>query len=105
MGIVSGIPIWVAGDNSASTTSTTTTSTTKPCSLEELYGECSEETKHLRNFRDEVLSKAPVGQEIIRLYYQWSPTIVNAMAEDKEFKEEVKEIVDGILPLIRGEVE
>ena len=105
MGIVSGIPIWVAGDNSASTTSTTTTSTTQPCSLEKLYGECSEETKHLRNFRDEVLSKAPVGQEIIRLYYQWSPTIVNAMAEDKEFKEEVKEIVDGILPLIRGEAE
>jgi len=103
MGIVSGIPIWVAGDNSTSTTSTTTTSTTQPCSLEELYGECSEETKHLRNFRDEVLSKTPEGQELIRLYYQWSTAIVKAMEEDEGFKKEVKKLVDGLLPLIMEE--
>jgi len=36
---------------------------------------------------------------------QWSPAIVKAMEEDEEFKSQVKEIIDGILPLIRGEVE
>ena len=30
----------------------------------------------LRKFRDEILSQTPVGQEIIELYYQWSPAII-----------------------------
>ena len=42
---------------------------------------------------------------IIRLYYQWSPAIVKAMEEDEGFKEEVKELLDGVLELIGGEVE
>jgi len=61
----------------------------------------SEETELLRNFRDNVLSKTPTGQEIIRLYYEWSPAIVGAMEEDEEFKEEIEEMIDGVLMLIR----
>lgn len=48
-----------------------------------------------------MLSKTPVGQEIIRLYYAWGSTIIKAMEEDEEFKEDVKEMVDGVLELIR----
>ena len=59
----------------------------------------------LRRFRDKVLSKTPQGQEIIRLYYDWSPVIVKAMEENEEFREEVKNMIDGILPLIRGDIE
>ena len=59
----------------------------------------------LRKFRDEVLRETPVGQEIIRLYYEWSPVVVKAMEEDEEFKKEVKEMIDGVLELIRGRVE
>ena len=33
------------------------------------------------------------------------PVILKAMQEDEEFKEEIKEMVDEILPLIRGEIE
>jgi hypothetical protein len=66
-------------------------------------GEHSEEVKLLRYFRDNVLSQTPEGQEIIRLYYQWSPVIVKAMEEDEEFKEDVKELIDGVLELI-GEI-
>ena len=51
--------------------------------------------------RDEILSQTPVGQEIIELYYHCSPTIVKVMEEDEEFKEEVKEMIDGVLGLIR----
>ena len=47
----------------------------------------------LRGFRDEVLSKTPAGQAIIRLYYEWSPAIVTAMEEDEEFKELAKEMI------------
>jgi len=37
-----------------------------------------------------VLSTTTEGQEIIKLYYEWSPAIVTVMEEDEEFKEEVK---------------
>ena len=70
------------------------------CITKEIYGEHSEETELLRHFRDNVLSKIPEGQELIELYYQWSPVIVKAMEEDEEFKEQVKEMIDGILLLI-----
>jgi ABC-type amino acid transport substrate-binding protein len=95
MQIVSGIPIWVAGDSSDAPPP-------QPCVSEEIYGDYSDETELLRKFRDEVLSKTPAGQEIINLYYQWSPTIVKAMMGDKRFKTKVKAILDGILPMIEG---
>jgi hypothetical protein len=85
---------------------TTTTSVKKsPCTSETIYDEHSDKTELLRYLRDNVLNKTPEGQEIIRLYYQWSPAIVKAMEEDEEFRGEVKEMIDGILPLIKGEVE
>ena len=52
--------------------------------------------------RDDVLSKTPVGQEMISLYYQLSPAMVRAMEEDERFKEEAKEMIDGVLELIGG---
>ena len=75
------------------------------CLALQIYGEGSEETELLRNFRDNVLSKTPTGQEIIRLYYEWSPAIVEAMEEDEEFKEEIEEMIDGVLLLIEEEAE
>lgn len=99
-----------AGPSTTTTTngeSTTTTSCLEGdlCCIELTYGEDSEETKILRHIRDNVLRHTPEGQEIIRLYYQWSPAIVKAMEEDYELKEEVKELIDGILPLISSQVE
>ena len=31
--------------------------------------------------------------------------MVKAMEEDEEFKEDIREMIDGIFPLIRGEIE
>jgi len=75
------------------------------CFLLQIYGENSEEAKLLRYFRDNVLNTTPEGKELIKLYYEWSPLIDELIKEDEEFKEEVKEMVDGILQVIRGEVE
>jgi hypothetical protein len=75
------------------------------CPTEQIYGQDSEEVETLRHFRDNVLSKTPTGQEIIRLYYEWSPAIVEAMEEDEEFKEEIEEMIDGVLMLIAEEAE
>jgi hypothetical protein len=75
------------------------------CPIAQILGESSEETALLRNFRDDVLSQTPVGQEIIRLYYELSPVIVKAMENNETFKEEVKEMIDGVLELIAEEAE
>lgn len=72
---------------------TTTTTVSTACPSEVLYGEDSEEVELLRCFRDNVLSKTQEGQEIIRLYYEWSPVIVKTLKEDKGFREGVKEII------------
>jgi len=92
---------------SSSTTTTTvnaeSTTTTNVCPLEQIYGEYSEETELLRETRDTILSESPEGQEIIRLYYQWSPVIVKVMEEDEEFKGAISEMIDGVFGLIAEE--
>jgi hypothetical protein len=70
------------------------------CPIKNIYGEQSAETDLLRDYRDNVLNKTPEGQELIRLYYLWSPVIVQAMEADEEFKREIKELIDDILPMI-----
>ena len=81
---------------------TTTTVDGQNCPTEVIYGEYSKETELLRYLRDNILSQAPEGQEIIRLYYEWSPAIVKAMEGDEAFKDQVKDMIDGILILIRA---
>jgi putative hemolysin len=79
------------------------TTTTGICPSDEIYGEYSEHTKLLKYIRDNVLKQTPEGREIIRLYYEWSPAIVQAMEEDEAFKQEVKEMIDGVLTLVAEE--
>ena len=71
------------------------------CPMVFALGADSKDLNTFRKFRDEVLSKTQAGQEIIKLYYQWSPAIVKAMEQDEAFKKEVKEMIEDILPLIR----
>ncbi len=80
--------------------STTTTTGGGRCPSESIYGEHSEEAETLRCVRDNILSHTPEGEEIIKLYYQWSPVVVKAMEEDEEFKEDVKGVVDEILGMV-----
>jgi len=80
-----------------SSTSTTTSVSNNLCPFQLLYGEDAEEIEVLRVFRDEVLSASPEGQELIDIYYQWGPVVVEAMEEDEEFNELVKEVSDAIL--------
>jgi len=79
--------------------------TTTSCPAELLYGENSEEVELLRYLRDTIISTTPEGQELIKLYYQWSPAIVKALQDDEKLKEEGKTLTDGILLLMRGEKE
>jgi len=70
------------------------------CPAEKIYGEHSNETELLRYFRDTILARTVEGRELIKLYYLWSPVIVKALEEDVESKQEIKGMVDSILPMI-----
>ena len=71
------------------------------CPSERLYGSYSFEVNLLRKFRDDVLSTTPEGRQLITLYYQLSPLVVKTMGEDKNFEDEVKTIIDDLLPMIK----
>ena len=85
------------GTTSSTTIPTTTTSSTTICFLHWLLGEDAEAIDSLRNVRDTYLSNSPEGREIIRLYYQWSPFLVQAAGADEELKKEIKTAIDGFL--------
>jgi hypothetical protein len=70
------------------------------CPSERLYGSYSFEVNLLKKFRDDVLSTTPKGRQLITLYYQLSPLVVKTMAEDKSFEDELKKIIDDLLPMI-----
>ena len=89
-------------DGESTTTTTAQATTSEPdstCPSTEIYGEGSLEVTLLRGVRDNVLSQTPEGREIIKLYYQWSPVITMALRNDKAFKAEMKELLDGMLSL------
>ena len=93
------------------TTSTTTISTTTttirsgPCAAEAIYGENSEETELLRKYRDNVLSKTTEGQEIIKIYFKFSPKATMLLEQRPLLKNRARTFFDGILPGIRKRVE
>ncbi|MCK5193585.1 MAG: hypothetical protein KAQ71_07230, partial [Desulfobulbaceae bacterium] len=74
-----------------------------PCAAKEIYGEHSKEVELMRYVRDNILKSTAEGQELIKLYYDWSPALVKEMKENKEFKEQVKGMINGVLTLIGGE--
>ena len=81
-------------------TTTTTSSPANPCPSEAIYGENSYELSLLYSFRDNVLSKTNEGQEIIKMYYRWSPMLVQVMEADEQFKQEIKDLIDEALPMV-----
>jgi len=82
--------------------STTSTISDDDCPLDIIFGANAEKTKLLRQFRDKVLSKTTEGQELIKLYYKWSPAIVKVMEEDKNFKNLLQENIEAVLPMLRS---
>jgi len=75
------------------------------CPITKIYGTDSREADILRALRDNFLKEELVGRELIHIYYANSPMFVKMLEEDVEFKEEVKELIDGVLELIEEEME
>jgi hypothetical protein len=77
---------------------------TSSCPVVQLYGEGSEQVQLLRNFRDTVLSETLEGQQLIKLYYEWSPVLARVLDKDDGLRAEMREMVDGIVPVLEGAV-
>ena len=75
------------------------------CPIVAIYGDDSEEVKLLRYFRDNVLNRTIQGQELIELYYEWNSLIIRFIPADEGLKKDLKEMIDGFLPLVRKAVE
>lgn len=75
------------------------------CPLVQIYGEGSQQVQLLRNFRDSVLRKTPEGQQLIKLYYAWSPVLLKAINEDAGIKAEITGMIEGIIPLLQEPIE
>jgi len=101
------IPITTTTSSTSATTSAITTSTLPPpfCLAEEIYGKYAEETALLRRVRDELLRKTPEGQELIRLYYQWHAMLARVPGDNAGIREDIKELIDELLPLFEKMVE
>ena len=95
------IPITTTTSSTSATTSviTTTTLSTPFCLIEKIYGEHAEETALLRLVRDELLSTTPEGQKLIRLYYQWDAALARVPGDNAAIWEEIKELIDEIVPV------
>jgi hypothetical protein len=98
---VHGSRVDIGADEYGDTSQTTTTTIEEEtCFIEEVYGTHSETTALLRNLRDDVLLKTPEGQEMIRMYYEWSPVVLKMMEEDKDFRKSVISLFDAMLHLM-----
>ena len=75
------------------------------CLMEYILGAEDERLYILRKFRDEVLSPTLVGQKAIKLYYDWSSSIVKLMEEDEEFEHDIKEMINEALPMVKEAVQ
>jgi hypothetical protein len=97
-----GTAPWTEGGTTTTVppTTTTTVPNSNICPTIEIYGEDSEEVALLREVRDNILSKTPEGQQMITLYYLWSPVITNAIKQDETLKAELKSLIDGVLMTI-----
>lgn len=111
--ITPGIPstTTTSGPSTTSSTSATTsaiTTTTLPpqfCLAEEIYGEDAEATALLRRVRDELLSNTPEGQELIKLYYQWNTLLARVPGDNGAVREDIKELIDELLPVFEALLE
>jgi hypothetical protein len=75
------------------------------CPVIFIYGQDSPETELLKHFRDSILSKTREGQELIRLYYLWSPVLIRVLDGDEQLKQEIKRLIGMVLLMLELEEE
>jgi hypothetical protein len=71
------------------------------CPITEIYGKDSEEVELLRQYRDAVLAKTPEGQKLLRLYYKWSPFMIQVVEDNEQVKIILQTAIDALFLPVR----
>ncbi|MCB9304853.1 MAG: hypothetical protein H6566_29845 [Lewinellaceae bacterium] len=67
-----------------------------------LYGDYDHpQVKVLREFRDSVLQKSATGRWMIKMYYHYSPNLVDYMKDKKAVNRMIRNVLDRIINLIK----
>jgi len=74
------------------------------CVAKTLYGEGSEETELLREYRDKVLSKSATGRQMIKTYYELSPAVSEVLQKNDIARTNARKVLDTFMPAIRVRV-
>jgi predicted amino acid dehydrogenase len=86
------------------TITSTTTVNEQRCVFDKIYGEDAYESRVLRRFRDDILSRTPYGLTFIQQYYNWSPLLIETMKSNRSLKDNIKTVTDNLLPFIELQV-
>jgi hypothetical protein len=95
-------PIHATTGSPASTTTTTTSADL--CAAETIYGEHSEETEMLRQYRDTVLSRSESGRRIIRTYYELSPAVAEYLRNNEAARQQARRVLDSMMPAVKEQL-
>jgi len=68
-----------------------------PCAASVALDNDQDKLDILRRYRDEVLVKTPDGQETIRLYYEWSPLLVEVIEDNEGLRQQVGYLCETII--------
>jgi hypothetical protein len=88
----------------AAVCASTTTIPAHQCPAETIYGNNSEETELLREYRDKVLSKSATGRQMIKTYYELSPAVAEVLQQNETAKSNARRVLDSLMPAIREKV-
>ena len=96
------------GVTETTTIPVSTTTTTAPdgqCAVETVYGEHSEETVLLREYRDTVLSTSEAGRRMTRTYYALSPAVAEYLRNNEAARIQARKMIDSLIPAIREKLD
>ena len=71
-----------------------------PCIAQKLKGSNNSDLKTLRRFRDEVLVKSSIGQQLVKIYYEKSRTVTEALESHEFYRKIAAALLERIIPAI-----
>jgi hypothetical protein len=71
-----------------------------PCIAQKLMGSNNPDLKTLRRFRDEVLVKSSIGKQLVKIYYEKSRTVIEALEGHEFCRKIVAALLTKIIPVI-----
>jgi hypothetical protein len=63
-------------------------------------GSNNPDLKTLRRFRDEVLVKSSIGKQLVKIYYEKSTTVIEALESHEFYRKIAAALLNKIIPVL-----